>query len=306
MAGPQLVVMAAGIGSRYGGLKQVDPVGPSGEIVLDYAVYDAIRAGFARVVFVIRRDIEEVFREKVGRSIEGRIDTRYVFQDLAALPSPFTVPEGRTKPWGTGHAVLSAAEAVTAPFAVINADDYYGPESFRVLADHLRAARDAGGVYDFSMVAFRLENTVTEHGHVARGVCTPTADGHLASIVERTRIETFDGGAIRFTEDGGASWTDVAGGTPVSMNMWGFTPVFMSELRDRFPAFLEKGIANPKAEYFLPSVVNDLVQEGKARVRMLTTPEKWYGVTYQEDKPELKAFIRRQIGAGRYPEKLWS
>jgi dTDP-glucose pyrophosphorylase len=305
MVGPQLVVMAAGIGSRYGGLKQVDPVGPSGEIVLDYAVYDAIRAGFAGVVFVIRRDIEEVFREKVGRSIEGRLDTRYVFQDLAALPPPYTVPEGRTKPWGTGHAVLSAAQAVTAPFAVINADDYYGQQSFQVLADHLRAARDSGGVYDFSMVAFRLENTVTEHGHVARGVCTATPDGRLASIVERTRIET-SAGAIRFTEDAGATWTALPADTPVSMNMWGFTPGFMRELRDRFPAFLAKSAGNPKAEYFLPSVVNELIQEGKARVRLLQTPEKWYGVTYQEDKPQLKAFIQAQVAAGRYPAKLWS
>ena len=305
MTGPQLVVMAAGIGSRYGGLKQVDPVGPSGEIVLDYAVYDAIRAGFAGVVFVIRRDIEEVFRDKVGRSIEQRIDTRYVFQEITALPSPFTVPEGRTKPWGTGHAVLSAAGAVAAPFAVINADDYYGRQSFQALADHLRAARDAGGVYDFSMVAFHLQNTVTEHGHVARGVCTATADGHLATIVERTRIET-SGGRIRFTEDGGATWTELPGDTPVSMNMWGFTPGFMNELRQRFPAFLQKSAGNPKAEYFLPSVVNDLVQEGKARVRVLPTAEKWYGVTYQEDKPELKAFIQSQVNSGRYPEKLWS
>lgn len=305
MAGPQLVVMAAGIGSRYGGLKQVDPVGPSGEIVLDYAVYDAIRAGFTGVVFVIRRDLEEVFRDKVGRSIERRLDTRYVFQELTALPSPFTVPEGRTKPWGTGHAVLSAAGAVSAPFAVINADDYYGRRSFQVLADHLRAARDAAGVYDFSMVAFRLENTVTAHGHVARGVCTATPDGRLASIVERTRIETF-GGIIRFTEDNGAAWTDLPGDTPVSMNMWGFTPGFMNELRNRFPAFLAKSAGNPKAEYFLPSVVNDLIQEGRARVRILHTPEKWYGVTYQEDKPELKTFIRSQINSGRYPEKLWS
>jgi len=278
MAEPQLVVMAAGIGSRYGGLKQVDPVGPSGEIVIDYSIYDALRAGFQRVVFVIRRDIEDVFREKVGRSIESRVDTRYVFQQLDALPAGFAPPPGRTKPWGTGHAALVARDAVDANCAVINADDYY---------------------------AFRLRNTVTEHGHVARGVCTARPDGRLASIVERTRIQTF-GQAIRFSEDDGATWTDIAPDSLVSMNMWGFTPSIFDALAEGFPRFLRDRGADPKAEYFLPSVVNDLIQSGKADVRILPTDEKWYGVTYQEDKPELKAFIARQVREGRYPERLWS
>lgn len=304
MVGPQLVVMAAGIGSRYGGLKQVDPVGPSGEIVLDYAVYDAIRAGFAGVVFVIRRDIEEVFREKVGRSIEGRLDTRYVFQDLAALPPPYTVPEGRTKPWGTGHAVLSAAQAVTAPFAVINADDYYGQQSFQVLADHLRAARDSGGVYDFSMVAFRLENTVTEHGHVARGVCTATPDGRLASIVERTRIET-SAGAIRFTEDAGATWTALPADTPVSMNMWGFTPDFFREAQAGFARFLTQIRDPQRTEYYLPSAVQEMMDQGKATVEVLASDDRWLGVTYPEDKPLVRAGLQRLIDAGVYPPSLW-
>jgi dTDP-glucose pyrophosphorylase len=305
MAEPQLVVMAAGIGSRYGGLKQVDPVGPSGEIVIDYSIYDALRAGFQRVVFVIRRDIEDVFREKVGRSIESRVDTRYVFQQLDALPAGFAPPPGRTKPWGTGHAALVARDAVDANCAVINADDYYGPASFAILAEHLRRAHDRNGIADYAMVAFRLRNTVTEHGHVARGVCTARPDGRLASIVERPRIQTF-GQAIRFSEDDGATWTDIAPDSLVSMNMWGFTPSIFDALAEGFPRFLRDRGADPKAEYFLPSVVNDLIQSGKADVRILPTDEKWYGVTYQEDKPELKAFIARQVREGRYPERLWS
>jgi len=305
MAEPQLVVMAAGIGRRYGGLKQVDPVGPSGEMVIDYSVYDARKAGFDGVVFIIRRDIEAVFREKVGRSIERQIDTRYVFQELDALPPGFSVPAERSKPWGTGHAALAAREAVTANCAVINADDYYGPGSFKVLADYLRSAADGDGTGDYAMVAFRLKNTVTEHGHVARGVCTATGDGFLAAIVERTRIETWEEG-IRFSEDDGETWTSIDPDSPVSMNMWGFTPSVFNELDARFAPFLEASRANPKAEYFLPTVINDLVQEGRARVRVLPTDEKWYGVTYQEDKPELKAFIREQVANGRYPERLWS
>jgi len=304
MQSPTLVVMAAGIGSRYGGLKQVDPVGPSGEIVLDYAVYDALAAGFAKVVFVIRRDIEELFREKVGRNVERRAETAYVFQQLDALPPGYAVPAGRTKPWGTAHATLTAAPEVHEPCAVINADDYYGPGSFRVLADHLRAARDSGGVYDWSMVGFRLRNTVTEHGHVARGVCTTGGGGHLATIVERTHIETA-GDRIRYTEDG-EHWTDIDSESVVSMNMWGFTPSVFAELEARFAAFLAAGAGDPKAEYFLPTVVNQLIQEGKARVKVLPTDEKWYGVTYQEDRPALKAFLASQVAAGRYPQKLWA
>lgn len=306
MAGPQLVVMAAGIGSRYGGLKQVDPIGPSGEMVIDYSVYDARAAGFQRVVFVIRRDIEQVFREKVGQRIEPHIDTRYVFQELEAMPMGFEVPEGRTKPWGTGHATLVARREIDAPCAVINADDYYGPGSFQVLAGHLKALGPETGIHDFAMVGFRLKNTVTEHGHVARGVCTGSPDGLLQHIVERTRIETFPDGAIRFTEDGGHSWTDLDPETLVSMNMWGFPPAIFGELEARFPTFLRQNIQNPKAEYFLPAVVNELIQEGKARVHILPTEEKWYGVTYQQDKPELKTFIRAQVDAGRYPEDLWA
>ena len=303
MQNPTLVVMAAGIGSRYGGLKQVDPVGPSGEIVLDYAVYDALQAGFGKVVFVIRRDIEELFREKVGRNVEGRAETAYVFQELSAVPEGFTVPAGRTKPWGTAHATLTAALEVRGPCAVINADDYYGPGSFRVLADHLSTAGDADGVYDWSMVGFRLRNTVTEHGHVSRGVCTATADGCLETVVERTHIETA-GDRIRHTDDG-EHWTDIDPESVVSMNMWGFTPSVFAELEARFAAFLASSAGDPKAEYFLPTVVNQLIREDKARVRILATDEKWYGVTYREDRPALKTFLQQQVAADRYPQRLW-
>ena len=299
----QLVVMAAGIGSRYGGLKQIDPVGPSGEIVLDYAVYDALRAGFSRVVFIIRKDIEEVFRQEVGRHIEEQVETAYVFQELDKLPSGFDVPAGRAKPWGTGHAVLCAAEQVDTSFAVINADDFYGRGSFQVLGDYLRTARDADGVYDFCMVAFILDNTLTDHGHVSRGVCTADEQGQLASIVERTRIERFDQ-AVRYTEDD-EHWHDLPADSIVSMNTWGFTPAFFDELRARFPAFLEKNLQTPKAEYLMPAVVDDLIREGKARVKVLRTDERWFGVTYPEDKPHVKTAIARMVDEGVYPESLW-
>ena len=302
---PVLVVMAAGMGSRYGGLKQIDPMGPNGEVIIDYSVYDAVQAGFEKVIFIIKHGIEKAFHQAIGDRISRYIQVEYAFQELGALPAGFTVPEGREKPWGTTHAVLAAKEKINGPFAVINADDYYGPASFAILAEHLRRADDRNGVADYAMVAFRLRNTVTEHGHVARGVCTAGPDGRLASIVERTRIQTF-GHAIRFSEDGGDAWTDIAPDTPVSMNMWGFTPSVFDALAEGFPRFLRDRGADPKAEYFLPSVVNDLIQDGKAAVRILPTDEKWYGVTYQQDKPELKAFIARQVRDGRYPEKLWS
>ena len=303
MADMQLVVMAAGIGSRYGGLKQIDPVGPSGEIVLDYAVYDALRAGFTRVVFIIRKDIEEVFRRKVGRRIEKHVDTAYVFQELDKLPAGFEVPPERVKPWGTGHAVLCAADQVDSPLAVINADDFYGKESFQVLGDYLSAARDSGGVYDFCMVAFILQNTLTDHGHVSRGICTAGENGELASIVERTRIEKFDQ-AVRYTEDD-EHWHDLPADSIVSMNTWGFTPVFFDELRARFPAFLTENLQMPKAEYLMPAVVDALIREGKARVKVLRTDERWFGVTYPEDKPHVKAAIARVVDEGIYPESLW-
>ncbi len=303
MADPQLVVMAAGIGSRYGGLKQIDPVGPSGEIVLDYAIYDAIRAGFKKVVFIIRKDIEDVFREKVGETIEKHIEVEYVFQQLDMLPEGFSIPAGRTKPWGTGHAILCAKKAVTAPCAVINADDFYGYDSFRTMGDYLRTAEDKDGVYDYSMVGFVLDNTLTDHGHVARGVCSTNDDNYLTNVVERTKIQRF-GQAVRFTEDD-ENWTELDPASIVSMNFWGLTPSIFAELEARFPAFLESTAKNLKAEFFIPTVINDLVQEGKARVKVLPTIDRWFGVTYQEDKPRLKEEIQKKVSAGEYPESLW-
>ena len=296
--------MAAGIGSRYGGLKQIDPVGPAGEIVLDYAIYDAIRAGFGKVIFIIRKDIEDVFREKVGRTIEKQIDVAYVFQELDKLPAGFVVPPARQKPWGTGHAILCAKEAVSAPCAVINADDFYGPDSFKTMGEYLRQARDKDGLYDFSMVGFVLNNTLTDHGHVARGICTADAQGYLRHIVERTKIQRF-GQAVRFCQDG-ETWTDIEPETIVSMNFWGLTPGIFTELEARFPAFLKANIEDDKAEFFIPTVINNLIQEGLARVKILPTTDSWFGVTYQQDKPRLKQEIQNKVNAGLYPEKLWN
>lgn len=304
MSKPTLVVMAAGIGSRYGGLKQVDSFGPSGEGVIDYALYDALRAGFGKVVFIIRRDIEELFREKIGRTIEQQIDTAYVYQELSALPEGFELPADRTKPWGTAHALLCASEAIDSPFAAINADDFYGRDSFQALGAFLADPPRPEGLYEFAMVGFVLANTVTAHGHVARGVCATTDEGYLESIVERTRIETHDD-AIRFSEDDGASWTPIDPGSIVSMNMWGFTPDFLDELASRFPAFLREHLREPKAEFFIPSVVNGLLAEGKARVRVLPTSAAWLGVTYAEDKPRVQSAIAQLVDAGEYPSPLW-
>lgn len=295
--------MAAGIGSRYGGLKQIDPMGPNGEIVLDYAVYDAIRAGFGKVVFVIRREIEDAFREKVGKTIEKQIDTAYVFQDLSMVPDGYAVPAGRTKPWGTAHAILCAADAITAPFAAINADDFYGRDSFRVLGEYLSCAKDTD-TYDFSSVGFVLSNTLTEHGHVARGICTVNDDGYLTEIVERTKIQQL-GDEVKFTEDG-ENWVPIAADSIVSLNMWGFTPVFLDELRQRFPVFLKATDGQLKAELFIPTVVNELLQEGKARVKILPTKSQWHGVTYQGDKDRVKIAIAAMIADGQYPENLWA
>ncbi|MCK5114000.1 MAG: nucleotidyltransferase [Phycisphaerae bacterium] len=302
MAKPQLLVMAAGIGSRYGGLKQIDPVGPSGEIVLDYAVYDAIRAGFGKVIFVIRKEIEDVFREKVGKTIEKHIDTAYAFQDISMVPDDFDIPPERTKPWGTAHALLCAADAVTAPFAAINADDFYGRDSFRVLGEHLSSAED-GETYDFSSVGFVLSNTLTEHGHVARGICTVNGEGYLDAVVERTKIQQF-GDDVKFTEDD-ENWADIDGESIVSLNMWGFTPVLLDEIRQRFGEFLKSTQGNLKAEYYIPTVVNELIQEGKARVKILPTKSRWYGVTYQPDKQSVKDAIAKMVENGEYPQKLW-
>ena len=303
MSTPTLVVMAAGMGSRYGGLKQLDAVGPHGQVILDYSVYDAYRAGFERVVFVIKPEIEAAFRERVGERIARKMDARYVFQTLEDLPAGYSAPEGRVKPWGTCHAVLAARGEVDGPFAVINADDRYGPEGFRGIYEHFKRA-SAG---EYCMAGYLLGNTLTENGSVARGVCETDSEGRLVSVTERTRIEKTASGA-RYTEDGGASWTDIALDSTVSMNLWGFTRDFMDEAWERFPAFLDRTLReNPlKGEYFLPGVVTQLLEEGRASVRVLRTRDRWYGVTYKEDRASVTAAFGRLTEEGVYPEELWA
>lgn len=307
MKKPVLVVMAAGMGSRYGGLKQIDPVGSCGEAILDYSVYDAWKAGFETVVIIIKEAIKKDFLETVGARLKNSpIEIRYAFQELDKLPEGYAVPEGRTKPFGTAHAVLCAKDVIgDAPFAVINADDYYGSSAFRVIYDYLSTHRD-GDKYSYCMVGYELHNTVTENGSVARGVCVVGADGKLTSVVERTKIEKFPDG-IRFTEDDGKTWTDLPDKTTVSMNMWGFTPSFLQETEAGFPAFLDKSIAeNPlKGEYFLPSVVSGLLEKGKAEVTMLYSPDKWYGVTYAADKAVVVNALQEMTASGKYPDGLW-
>lgn len=297
---PALIVMAAGIGSRYGGLKQVEPVGPGGEIVIDYSVYDAIRSGFGRVIFVIRRDMEREFRAIVERHISGRVPVAYVFQELDALPAGFAPPAGRVKPWGTGHAVLLCAGEVEGPFAVINADDFYGRRSFETLCGWLRRA--AADSPEYALVGYVLRNTLSDHGSVARGLCEVDPAGRLVRLVERFRIEKTPGG-IRMEEDGAR--IPLSGGEPVSMNMWGFTPTLFGRLEEGFRRFLRDAADRPKSEYLIPTVVGEMVRDGTATVEVLPSPETWLGVTYPEDKPSVVAGIRERIEAGEYPVRLW-
>jgi UTP-glucose-1-phosphate uridylyltransferase len=298
-----LVVMAAGIGSRYGGLKQVDPIGPNGEILIHYSVYDALRAGFSRVVFVIRRDIESAFRETIGSQIERRTDVAYVYQELTDLPPGFSLPEGRVKPWGTAHAVLCCKGAVTTPFSAINADDFYGADAYRALATHLSDVRKGVGADDYCMVGYVLRNTLSEHGHVARGVCEVTSEGYLKSIRERTRIEMLPDG-IKYL-DVHDLWVPLAADSAVSMNIWGFTLSLFDLLEERFPRFLAQNMDNPKSEFLLPNFVGELVREGLASVKVLHTDEHWFGVTYQADRPRVQAAVQELMAQGRYPENLW-
>ena len=303
---PVLVVMAAGMGSRYGGLKQIDPVGQHNQMIIDYSIYDARRAGFDTVVFVIKHEIEDTFKSAIGDRLSKVINVKYAYQELTDLPAGYTVPEGRVKPWGTCHAILAARKVVDGPFAVINSDDYYGPEAFREIYQYLESHPDGENCYEFAMVGYRLGNTVTEHGYVARGVCEEDENHYLIRVTERTRIEKY-GSNARFTEDDGNTWTALSGDTIVSMNLWGFTHSFIREAESRFPAFLDKALAeNPiKAEYFLPSVVTQLLEEKKARVKVLRSGDKWYGVTYKEDKPVVVAAIAEKTAAGLYPDNLW-
>jgi hypothetical protein len=305
MASLTLLVMAAGIGSRYGGLKQIDPVGPSGEVVLDYSVYDALRAGFDRVVFIIRKEIEAEFRDKIGRRVERAVDTAYVLQSLDQVPPGFGVPEGRTKPWGTAQAILASKGAVTTSFLAVNADDYYGRTAFAAMAGYLGGRPPCGGRPEFAMVGYRLENTLSEHGTVARGVCRATADGHLVEIRELLKIKRFADG-VKHTEND-VDWLPLDPASWTSMNCWGFTPELFGELERLFPVFLRDSAANSlKAEFLIPEVVGELIRENLTRVRILPTRERWFGVTYPEDRPLFRAAILELVEAGVYPRDLWS
>ena len=304
---PVLVVMAAGMGSRYGGLKQIDPVGSHGEAILDYSLYDAHRAGFETAVIIIKEAIREDFMSTGGKRLERcPMEIRYAYQELDKIPEGLTIPEGRTKPWGTCHAVLCAKEIIgDAPFAVINADDYYGVSAFEVIYKALTQLQD-DETYHYCMVGYLLGNTVTEHGSVARGVCEADSNGYLATINERTRVEKYDGG-IHYTEDG-ENWVRLPEDTIVSMNLWGFTPSFLEEVAIRFPVFLAHALqTNPaKAEYYLPFAVEALLNEGKADVKILRSPDKWYGVTYAADKPQVVAALKEKTAEGLYPDGLWN
>lgn len=302
---PVLVIMAAGMGSRYGGLKQIDPIDSEGQIIIDYSIYDAKLAGFEKIVFIIKKENETDFREVIGDRLSQFMEVDYVYQDVHNLPDGFQVPEDRTKPWGTGHAILSCIGKVDGPFAVINADDYYGRDAFKVIYDYL-ATHDDGEKYRYTMVGYELGNTVTDNGHVARGVCEMDAQGNLVEINERTRIEKHDSG-IEYTLDDGTTWIGLPSDTIVSMNMWGFSKSILAELQERFPEFLEENLkTNPlKCEYFLPTVVSDLLQEGKATTAVLTSKDKWYGVTYKADKEVVMHAMQEMKNAGKYPNNLW-
>ena len=304
---PVLVVMAAGMGSRYGGLKQIDPVGSQGEAILDYSLFDAYEAGFETAVIIIKEAIRKDFMDTVGKRLEKcPMEIRYAYQEMEKLPAGFTVPEGRVKPFGTSHAILCAAEEIgDAPFAVINSDDYYGKSAFKTIFDYLSTAKD-GEKMDFCMVGYLLGNTVTDHGSVSRGVCMADENGYLTEIQERTRIEKQADG-IRYTEDDGNTWTDLTFDTLVSMNMFGFTPGFLEAIKAGFPDFLTNQLPqNPmKAEYLLPRSVDAMLKAGKATVRMLQSADRWYGVTYAADKPLVVAALAGLTAEGKYPDGLW-
>ncbi|MEA4899687.1 MAG: sugar phosphate nucleotidyltransferase [Christensenellaceae bacterium] len=302
MKKPQLVIMAAGLGSRFGGLKQMRPVDEQGHLLIDFSIYDAMRAGFGEVVCIVKPELEQTFRETIGNRIGAHIPLRYAHQVLDRLPDGFGVPEGRTKPWGTAHALLCAAEAVDGPFAAINADDFYSRDAFEAIAGFLRAEHAPN---EHAMVGYRIENTLTEHGSVARGVCR-TRGGFLTDVVERTRIEPAPGGA-RYTEDGGGTWVNLPAGTAVSLNLWGFQRSMMDEIIARFPAWLDANLpVNPLGcEYFLPWVPSQLIAEHAASFEVLSTHARWYGVTYRDDLPRVCEAIAALKAEGLYPERLW-
>ncbi|MCI8813663.1 MAG: nucleotidyltransferase [Lachnospiraceae bacterium] len=305
MKKPTLVIMAAGMGSRYGGLKQIDPVDSQGNIIMDFSIYDAKKAGFEQVVFIIKRENEQDFRKAIGDRISSHMDVSYVYQELSALPEGWQPPQGRVKPFGTGHAILCCKQAIEGPFAVINADDYYGSHAFTCLYQYLSTHQD-DNKYRYCMVAYVLGNTLTDNGHVARGICQIDRDGYLMGIQERTHIEKRGSGAA-YTEDDGRTWSEIDVASLVSMNMWGFSQSVLKELEDRFPAFLEKGFREDpmKCEYFLPTVVGELLTEGKATVEVLKSVEQWHGVTYKEDRAAVVDAIQKMKEEGKYPDFLW-
>ena len=301
---PVLVIMAAGMGSRYGGLKQIDPIDEQGHIIIDFSIYDAIRAGFKKIVFIIKHEIAVDFKEVIGDRISKFIDVEYVYQDLNNIPDGFTVPDGRVKPWGTAHAISSCMSKVDGPFAVINADDCYGADAYQVLYQFL--TQESKSEFDYAMVGYILENTLTDNGHVARGVCTTSAEGYLTCIDERIRIEKKPDHTA-YTPDDGATWVKIPKGSPVSMNMWGFQSSILNVIDERFTAFLEANLEqNPmKCEYLLPTVVGELLQEGTATVKVLHSDDRWYGVTYKEDKETVVNAIKALKDKGVYPVNLW-
>ena len=306
---PVLVIMAAGMGSRFGGLKQIEPVTDKGELIIDFSLYDAVMAGFKKAIFVIKKENEEDFRRLLDDKAGKYIDIEYVYQELGDIPEGYSVPEGRQKPWGTAHAVMAARKKVDGSFAVINSDDYYGPGAFQSMYDFLENAED-GEKYNYCMVGYDIENTLTENGYVSRGVCEITEDGLLSSITERTKIQ-WQGEKIVFEEEGGEgtdpAQTELSRGTVISMNFWGFTASMLAEMESGFPAFLDKALAeNPmKGEYFLPGVVDRLIGEGKAQVKVLRSRDCWYGVTYKEDKQSVVDALQSMKDKGEYPDVLW-
>ena len=303
---PILVIMAAGMGSRFGGLKQIEPVSDKGDIILDFSLYDARLAGFEKAIFIIKKENEQDFRNLIDNKAGKYMEVEYVYQELNDLPSGYLMPTNREKPWGTAHAVLSARNAANnSPIAVINADDYYGPEAFKNIYDFLLSAVD-NEKYQYCMVGYQIENTLTENGHVSRGVCKTSEDGNLTKITERTKIQ-WKGKKIVYTENDGNTWEELPPGTIVSMNFWGFTPSMMKEMEARFPAFLDNALSeNPtKGEFFLPGVVDELIQEDKAEVKVLKSTDRWYGVTYKEDKESVVSAIKSMKENGLYPEILW-
>ncbi|MDO4546417.1 MAG: sugar phosphate nucleotidyltransferase [Bacillota bacterium] len=302
---PTLIIMAAGMGSRYGGLKQVDKITEAGEIILDFSLYDAMMAGFSRAIFVIKEEHRELFRQLVDERAGRFMEIDYAYQKLDDIPEGFRIPEGREKPWGTSHAVLACRDLIDGPFAVINADDYYGPGGFSSIYEYLTTHQD-GEKYAYCMIAYKLENTITEHGHVARGVCETDDAGFLQEVTERTKIMRRPEG-ICYTEDDGETWVPLPENTIVSMNFWGFSLSMMDELRRGLPEFLENALkVDPlKGEYLLPRTADKLIKEGKAQIKVLTSQDKWCGVTYKEDKAKVQAELQSKKDKGLYPEKLW-